>query len=214
MKKTILGLMALLLVGVVAVGAFAMPFGNQNSNEEKQGFGMRGGMFGNEAMRDALDSGDYQDYLDAFEESDRQFLATKMTEEQFNERRSNYQEREERMTEREANREATETAIEAGDYSAWLTAISESNSPMTEELTQTITVENFGTFAEMHTAMENHDFETAKELADELGLERPGKGNFMGKGLNGEGFSMGDGSSKGRMSGAGRGRSLERPCVE
>jgi len=81
------------------------------------------------------------------------------------------------------NNEAMQTAIENRDYAAFLTAITneDANVPMNFEA---ITAENFDRFADMHEAMQNNDFETAKAIADELGLKQPGmRGQGLGQGM-------------------------------
>ena len=60
-KAPLLGIMALFLVGILAAAAFAMPFDNR-----------KGEFAGNEALRTAFESGDYEAYLAEFEESDQE----------------------------------------------------------------------------------------------------------------------------------------------
>lgn len=67
----------------------------------------------------------------------------------------------------DSDRQAIETALEAGDYQAWVEAMGEDR-PMT----QNITADNFAKFAEMHQAMKSGDTEKAQTIADELDLPR------------------------------------------
>ena len=69
----------------------------------------------------------------------------------------------------EAKRDEVKAAIEANDYNAWLSAIEDH--PRAEKLTEVINEDNFDKFVEMHNHMEE-----ARQIADELGIERPGKG--------------------------------------
>jgi hypothetical protein len=148
-KTTIFGVMTLFLLGVVITGAFAMPLGEKNNE-----------------MRNALDKGDYESYLNAFDESDRPYLRQKMGEGDFLERSALREERQERMT-------LVHEAIELGDYTAWVEVIGES--PRAEIMLSVITEENFDRFVKMHEAKRSGDFESAREIADELGLESFGK---------------------------------------
>jgi len=54
--------------------------------------------------------------------------------------------------------------MESGDYEAWLELMGDS--PMADKVTQ----ENFDQFVAMHQAMQDGDFETAKQIREELGL--------------------------------------------
>ena len=58
-------------------------------------------------------------------------------------------------------------AMEQG-YDAWKQAVSDS--PRGERIAELITEENFNTFVAMYNARQSGDFETAHELAEELGL--------------------------------------------
>lgn len=60
-------------------------------------------------------------------------------------------------------------AFENNDYNAWLELTGDK--PVSEKITE----ENFSRFVEMHNLMKTGDFEGAKELRDELGLEGPRK---------------------------------------
>lgn len=73
--------------------------------------------------------------------------------------------------------------IETKDFSAFKTHLEENNRT---EMLEKITEDNFGKFIEMKELMESGDRESARAIADELGLERRGqragrgfhKGNF------------------------------------
>jgi len=72
------------------------------------------------------------------------------------------------------NNQAVQDAILAGDYQTWLSLVGDN--PITEKITQ----DNFSTFQAMHQALADKDFETAKSLADDLGLSEMGQGKRMG----------------------------------
>ena len=112
---------------------------------------------GNEVAKEALEAGDYSAWKNAMTEG--------LTEERFNQMRERHQQ----MSEKRAE---MEEAMQDG-YDAWVEAIGDS--PKAAKLTEVITEENFDTFVEIHEAKQNGDHETAKALAEELGLEKEGK---------------------------------------
>lgn len=145
MKKSIMfGTMALVLIGLVASGAFASPLGDYGKRMAH----------GSEAIKDALKDGDYDAYLNALEETDR----GPMDEETFDERSARFQEMEEKRAEVTA-------AIESGDYETWLSVIE--GSPMKDRLTDVITEDNFDTFVELHEANTDGDYETSKNVTND-----------------------------------------------
>ena len=95
---------------------------------------------------------------------------------------------------RQGHREAVREAVENNDYTAFLTAIAET------PIADTIDTEaEFEKFVEAHELMEEGDREGAREIMDELGIERgPG---FGGKGMmragGGEGYGRGQGMGRG-----------------
>ena len=174
-KAPLFGLVALFLVGLLAISAFAMPFGNRGKQ----------GMFGKDSsLKDALEQGDYDVYLDAFEESDLPFLKNKLSEEQFDERVKTH-------ANNSKMKESIEDAIGSEDYDTWKTLVDslEQKPPCAAKITE----DNFDTFVELHKAKKK-----VKELSEELGLEKQGmhKGSGQGKGMqgrhNGVGQQSGD----------------------
>lgn len=170
MKTQIMAVLAVLIVGVAAAGAYA--------------FGPR---FGNEEMQTALEAGDYEAFMEAVEDGDKPFVE-QMTEERFNERVEHYQ-----------SHQAIRDAVEAGDYDAWYAAMKEIEKPRPIDV---VTEDNFDIFVQMHEAREAGDFDKAEELAEELGLERGfencmrghynvGKGQ-MGQCMRGQRRGIGD----------------------
>ncbi|MFH1432900.1 MAG: hypothetical protein ABIG84_06820 [archaeon] len=162
-KSLILGMAALLVFGLIAVDAFAF-----------------GGHFrGNAAAAEALEANDYQAYLTALDESYQAYRAG-VTEEKFNTMAGRHQQMSEKRALMEENRAAVQAAIESGDYEAWLLAIE--GNPGAEKLKEVITQDNFATFVELHQAIEDKDFKTAKAISEELGIDGPNNG--FGRGMN------------------------------
>jgi len=159
MKKTpILGLAAVLVLGLVATAAFAMPFWGNGK--------------GNDAVQEALESGDYDAYLVALEEQYQAFLENEASEEMFNQRVARHQERTQVQSKIDA-------AMSEG-YDAWIETVNSLDHapPMMDAVTE----DNFDTFVAMHQARQGGDWETAKALADELGFGRPEGCQGFGKG--------------------------------
>ena len=77
--------------------------------------------------------------------------------------------------------DAVESAIESGDYEAWRQLMT-SDGRSGGRVASVVTVDNFGTFAAMHAAMEDGDHEHAQELREEIGL---GTGRHKGTGFRG-----------------------------
>ncbi len=125
---------------------------------------------GNEAAREALEAGDYAAWKNA--------MIAELTEERFNQMRERYNQMAEKRVAMQEKRAEIEAAMEQG-YDAWKEAVADS--PREAKLTEVITKENFDTFVEMHEAMQNGDYETAKALAEELEVEGLGRG-FFGRG--------------------------------
>ncbi len=74
-------------------------------------------------------------------------------------------------------------AIEAGDYDAWYETMSEKYPAMTDKINE----ENFATFVELYNAAVAGDYETAKALSEELGLDEDvGPGSLQTIGANKE----------------------------
>jgi len=170
-KAPILGILAVLLVGLIAVGAFASPF---------RGKGRGGGMlYDNDDAKTALETGDYAAFVSAMEEQGQSGRFAELTEEQFNEMVERNAEMEEQRAAMQEQHDAVHAALEAGDYAAWKEAVS--NLGHDSALVEKITEDNFDTYVEMHNKLEE-----AKALAEELGLERPGLGlNQKGPGGRG-----------------------------
>ncbi|MCK5698594.1 MAG: hypothetical protein KAH93_02015 [Candidatus Aenigmarchaeota archaeon] len=156
MKKTaIIGVAALLLLGLIAADAFA--------------FG--GHLRGDSAAGDALEAGDYDAYLAALDEGFQTRKGQQMTEEKFGEMAGRYQEMAEKRAVIEERREQLHAAMDEG-YESWRVLV-DSMDPQ-PRFADGITEENFEQFVELRDTMEH-----AQELRDELGFgERMGHGRF------------------------------------
>lgn len=105
---------------------------------------------------------------------------------------------EEHRAEMEAQREKMNEIMENGTYEEWKAEI-ESR----PKITDYITVDNFTNFQEAHKLRKSGDFEGAREIMEELGIE--GKFGMMGKG----GMSRGPKGIK-QMNGNGNGECLQQ----
>ncbi|MGV8168452.1 MAG: hypothetical protein ACP5N3_00180, partial [Candidatus Nanoarchaeia archaeon] len=90
--------------------------------------------------------------------------------------------------------EQLESAMEAGDYDAWIQIRKENNLPMRGRMFQVINEDNFDRYVAMHEANEAGDYETAAAIRAELGLGqgmmKHGTGNSAGQG-SGQGLRQG-----------------------
>jgi len=138
------------------VSAFqGMGFGVQENKDEIQA---------------ALEAGDYDAWKAAYEAT--------LTEDNFNQQKEMFQNRERMRT----NQEAIQQAIEDGDYEAWQEAVA--NCENARLSAEDISEEEFQIMVQMHQARQSGDFETAQELQEELGVDMPfGKGMGMHKGF-------------------------------
>lgn len=163
-KNIILGLVALMLVGIVAAGASAFR-GHFGDSEDK------------EEMKQAIENNDFDAWKSLIEE--------KLTQENFDEI---VQRHENRSLHRE-NKEAVKQAIDSNDYDAYLEAIK--NIDDLPEDHETLSEDDFNKVVEMHEAMQEGDHETAKEIREELGDKLPGPKGPRGKGMQqGQGRGM------------------------
>ncbi|PJC36850.1 hypothetical protein CO046_03620 [Candidatus Peregrinibacteria bacterium CG_4_9_14_0_2_um_filter_53_11] len=106
-------------------------------------------------------------------------------------------------------RATIDAALESGDYAAWQAAVSAAAESAEKQprILEEINSDNFSTFVELHTAMKAGDRETAKTLAEELGLKGPGRGERPERGEMSQGQ---EGQEEGEMRGRG-GREGFRP---
>jgi len=135
-KKTGLVVAALLIISMVAAGAYAMGF---------RGKGL--GIFsGNDAVTAAIKSGDYNAYTAAIESATK---ARVPTQEQFNSLVEKYKQNAPMI---EARQKAQQ-AIQSNDYAAW----SEAMNALIESQKAQITQQNFDRIVQMHQKMQSNN---------------------------------------------------------
>ena len=74
-------------------------------------------------------------------------------------------------------REAIEAAIENNDFEAFVTAVT--GTPLEDSITSEA---DFEQFVAAHELMSEGEFEAARAIMDELGIEKPGHGMHKGLG--------------------------------
>lgn len=139
-RKGIISILTLMLI-VVSIGS-VLAFGD--------------GLF-------VRDSENRDKIIKAIEEKDyytwKEVMSAQLTEENFN----MLTKRHENMLERQAQREAIETALQKGDYQAWKEAMETIKSEVI------LNEDDFNILVQIHRARENGDYETVKELSEQLG---------------------------------------------
>ena len=138
-KSVVVGLMAMAVLSILAVSAFA--FGG--------GMG-RGGPEDREEIDTALESKDYQAYLNVVNASNTNGHGFVLAEDQFYELSAEYQEHKIFM---DAHEEA-ELAIENKDYAAWSAAMNDLVALEQADIDQ----EHFDKIVNMHAQMNNQSF--------------------------------------------------------
>ena len=159
-NKGVSALVAVLAIGIMLTGTVAA-FGG----------------FKDEDVIDALESDDYDAWRIAMQDG--------LTEERFDQ----MQERYAKGAEDKEYRDAMKAEIEEGDYEGWLEVI-DSMDRIPRMAENILDEEDFNTLVELHEARTIGDLESAKALAEELGLEpmmrgRSGRGMGHPK-MNGE----------------------------
>ncbi len=147
MKKGLMAIVALLVLSVVAIGAYAMPLNAR----------------GNEEIKEAIETGDYDAYLNAFN------YRQPLSEDDFDGIHQRHQLR-------NSHKEEMDLAIEQG-YDAWIEVVEDMDH--TPPMYEMVSEENFDIFVDLHEARESGDWETARTLSEELGFEsgRMGRGH-------------------------------------
>ncbi len=153
-KTTMLVVAGLLMIGLVASAGIVSAFGGR--------FGGCGFSDTRGAIKQAVENNDYEAWKDT--------MSGTMTEEKFREIVERHQSRPERRESMNERREAVKQALETQDYTAWKNAID--SFERTGRITDKITEDNFGTFVKLHEARQNRDYETLKELREELGFDK------------------------------------------
>ncbi|MBN2368175.1 hypothetical protein JXC34_04075 [Candidatus Woesearchaeota archaeon] len=177
-QKTIIALLALVVVGIVAAaGASAFGFGFGQDQEAR------------DVIRDAIDNNDFDAWKSA--------VSTALTEENFNQLVEIHQNMGQNRAQFRKQGDEMRDAIEAGDYDAYLEALG--NMDTLPPGLETLTEEDFDLLVQIHEARQDGDYETAEELSDELGFDCPMAGGFgRGPGMHAGGFS-GRGSGRGKF---------------
>lgn len=88
-------------------------------------------------------------------------------------------------TQIQENREAIHQALEDGDYETWKSLIDERHAAMDEKQEEMTSEETFNILQEAHELREAGDHEGARELLEEAGIDKPGKGMHGKKGKRG-----------------------------
>lgn len=159
MKKTIiLGGLALLLIGLAATGALAMPFEKMFKGRQIQ------------ENAELCQIGELENCEENFEGYQRKTLLSNNYNEQKQEMKNQKLEIGGKMKETiSEQKELMAQAIENRDYTAWKELIE--NSRMMKRISESITEENFGIYAEMINAVKNNDIESVNLFREQLGLE-------------------------------------------
>jgi len=130
-------------------------------------------------IRTAIENNDFQQW--------KQLQESTLTEENFNAIKERMQGRTQEREQMPAQNQEIQTAIENQDYTTWKTLMEESNNPQKEEMLSAINEENFHLLSEMQEARESGNFETAKTIMEELGIQQNG---FRGRNKMHAGFGM------------------------
>ena len=157
-------------LGIVAVSGTVFAYGGGFDIENRGAKINTKRIIKREAVMSAIESGDFEAWKAAITET--------LTEENFNRIREMQQNREERMNEMHENMESIIQALEDEDYEAWKIAIEESGRT---EMLDVIDEENFEILVQIHEAEISGDFETARELSQELGIGCEMFGGFRGR---------------------------------
>jgi len=112
-----------------------------------------------EAVKAALDAGDYNAFIAAHGEDSN--IAEKVDTEKF----ANMIER---HAQKQARKETIRGAFDTGNYASFAEAVGED-----ARILERVNADNFAQFAEIHELREDGDREGAKALAEQYGIERP-----------------------------------------
>ena len=157
-KNIVIGALVFTLVltaGATSVYAFAGDMGGK-FNEDR------------EKMKEAVENNDYNAW--------KNIMTERINEEHFSEMVEMHKNKGEMMEKKEQAREA----VKNGDYNAWLEIVGE-DSKMAEK----INADNFSKLTEMHNLRQEGKHDEAKEIREELGLEKGLRDGKMGPGHEG-----------------------------
>lgn len=137
------------------------------------------------AVRTAIENSDFNAWVTAMKAIDENSPALKqVTADNFSEYIAKQQERETKMEEQKTKRAAIETALENGDYNAWVTAVKAENENC--PLLSKITSDNFSTYVQAHNLRQQAD-----EILKGLGVQGEEGFGGMGRGHGPEGMGFG-----------------------
>lgn len=173
-KKYVLGILILLVAGAVFVAGVSMA---------------------EEVSTNTSDSGWRAQAIQAIEnnsfEAWKAAMISGLTVERFNGIVQRHQARSESKAGMDSKREAVEKALEAGDYKAWKAAVDSFGKG--RNISEMVSEEEFSTLVGIYKARESGDFETARSLMEESGLNMiPGIGVGFGM-VGGRGHRLGRG---------------------
>lgn len=151
-----LGAIVLVFVGLLVGGVFAFPMG------------MHSQLSTDSAVATALQNGDYQGYLNAIEANWQSYKAS-ITQDKFNQMSQQYNNRSTQISTMQANKKAVDQAIQDGNYQEWVTAITALNKK--SSFADKITADNFATYVKMYQAEQSKDWTSAKQYAQDLGIQ-------------------------------------------
>ncbi len=195
MNKTLF-LFALLSVGLVSVGAMAMPLG-QGFFGNKGSYASQGQTQEMKDMQQALESGNLATWKAAVIAAATAH-ANAVTQDDFQKMVDNSKQMAQKRADMDAKMAPVNAAIAAGDYTAWKAAVASSGMPA--KMTDKITEANFPQFVQLEKAKQAGDMTTVKTLATQLGLNA----GFNGMGKDSRHMNMGQGF-QGSMSQGGQG---------
>lgn len=142
-----------------------------------------------DAVNVALSSGDYSAWVNAVKALDEDSpQLTRITADNFKTYSDMHKLREANYADQKTKIDAIRTALESGDYNAWVVAVKAEN--INSSILEKITADNFSKYVEAHRLRTQAD-----NIMSELGLER-GYGNGIGMGYGMRG--VGDMHEKGR----------------
>jgi len=124
------------------------------------------------------------------------------------ERFNSFVQKHSQKADKEAKIKAVQTALVAGDYEAWKTAVSALGSRY--NVTDMVTADEFNTIVQIYKAKESGNFSEARSLMEESGLNMiPGMELGMGYGSMPGGRHGGQGPGRGHDFGMGFGRDFD-----
>ena len=139
--------------------------------------------FGNDtAVHQALQTGDYQGYLNAIEANWQKYKAG-ITQDKFNTMSEKYNNMTANKAAMQKTQDAITKSIQDNSYQEWSSAIA--TLPKKPAFTDNITADNFATYVQLYNAQQNKDWTTVQTLTKQLGINYPmmhgAKGNWQGQ---------------------------------